>query len=200
MRIIYIPAIITVLFLGSCPSAIIRRISQIIVNPIYGESLFVSWFHILNKIKNIEPMVTDCDSSTPIGIIPFVFRVITSTHHMGVNQVKRVMPKAMFSSTYHLLTPTAYSVSRLNVINPNILRVAPAIALAQGIITICVVNLSGSKHGYFPIFRTNLNVFKTAFNKIFHVSPLNNNLATIYTMGLNESITISYGGIYHGSR
>jgi len=163
----YISTIIPILFFVSCPFAILWRITFVIIDSLNGKAFFESWLHIINKIKDIVPTTANVNPSAIVLRIAFIFRVITSTHHVGIGFIDKRAPLSM-CCTRLLLSTTTTDSSRSKPINTDVFWVASTIALAKGIVAICVRYFHGFDNNKFTEPISSLKCWGGPSNKIFH--------------------------------
>lgn len=71
-----------------CPSAIFWRVATPAIDAVKGQS-FWTLTHILKKVKEVLPSITDGYSSTPVSWVIGLIRVLASRLHLDPSSVSR---------------------------------------------------------------------------------------------------------------
>ena len=112
MRQPYISSRISHLFCMSAPSAVPQRIRPIIVNSIDRMLVGWAWTNVCVKPTKVSsPFLADCDSTSPIGVVSSVARIVAAVFHLRPCAVFRAMAFAMNSVRLDVVLTTKASAT-----------------------------------------------------------------------------------------
>jgi len=118
---------ITSLFQSSRPSAIIRRIGAVVIDPLDCHARW-SRAHIGNENLKVAPPLTDGNAAAPVGRIVFIARVAASLLHRLPYMPQSCISHSMLSRAQggkHIpQAPTASANSRSDRANPSKVNIA----------------------------------------------------------------------------
>lgn len=109
---------IKIIFLSSYPSAVFRTIISVVINTVYCQMFFVTFFHILIKsFKRIFPRWTNSDTSSAIVFICFIFLVITASFYSTPNSINFGFGQIMnFEMVFPAQTSTTFTFASYKVV------------------------------------------------------------------------------------